>query len=157
MFGPTQEAPTMYVPHFDALLTNLGMTREEFASAERVMVPKAMLRFLMQVALTNSDFNETGYLESNPDVAAAVKAGRIESARLHYIGDGYFEDRRGATPEVDERWYLRTYTDVADAVRARTVESAQQHFAQCGATEMRAPSALYEPDAVQWARAVGKI
>jgi len=147
----------MYVPHFEALLKNLGMSREEFASSDQVKVPTSLLRFLLQIALANSDFNETGYRQANPDVDAAAMEGRIESPRLHYIGNGYFEDRKGATPEVDERWYLRTYNDVADAVRSGTVQSAQRHFIQCGAAEMRAPSAMYEPDAVQWARAVGKI
>jgi hypothetical protein len=147
----------MYVLHFEAMLKNLGITREEFLSSEHVKVPTSMLRFLLQIALANGDFNEPGYLQENPDIATAVQKGKIESARLHYIGNGYFEGRLGATPEVDEQWYLRTYKDVADGVRSRKVQSGQQHFAQRGAAEMRAPSALYEPDAVQWARAFGKI
>jgi hypothetical protein len=133
------------------------MTRDEFASVEQVKVPANMLRFLLQIALANSDFNEAGYLEANPDIVAAVKKNSIESPRLHYIGNGYFEGRLGATPEVDERWYLRTYKDVADGIRSGMVRSAQQHFTQCGAAEMRAPSALYEPDVLQWAQALRKV
>jgi hypothetical protein len=108
----------------------------------------------MQIAVAHSDFNEAGYLASNLDVADALKSGEIESARLHYVGFGFFEGRLGATPDVDERWYLKAYPDVGSAVRAGQISSASEHFAVVGASEGRSPSIRYAQDAEQWKKAL---
>lgn len=147
----------MYVPPFAALLKNIGLTHQEFQNSQEVKIPATLLRFLLQVALADSEFDEQGYLDANPDVAAALRRGEITDVRLHYIGNGYFEGRNGGHPPVDEKWYLGTYSDVAAGMRARKVQSAAQHFEHVGAAECRAPSEAYVPDAVQWAKAVGKI
>jgi hypothetical protein len=144
----------MYVPPYDALLHSIGTSRQELQGANEVTIPMGLFRFLMQLAIANGDFNEAGYLEANPDVAEAVKSGEIESARLHYIGFGYFEGRQGATPDVDERWYLRSYPDVGAAVRAGRLASGREHFSIIGAQEWRSPSPRYENDAAQWKRAL---
>ncbi len=147
----------MYVPPFTALLKNIGLTHQEFQNSYEVKVPTSLLRFLLQIALADGEFDEKGYLEANPDVAAAVQRGEIMDTRMHYIGDGYFEGRHGGHPQVNEQWYLTTYQDVAEGVRARKVASAAHHFAHSGASECRAPSEEYVPDAIQWAKAMGKI
>jgi hypothetical protein len=146
----------MYVPPLGAILSNLGIDLQEFAHAENVRVPTSLLRFLLQLALVNSDFSEDTYLAENPDVADAVRTGQIENPRLHYLGNGYFEGRTGGGPPLDEEWYLRTYPDVADAVANGRVASAAEHFQSVGARELRAPNSLYEPDAVEWGKAFGK-
>jgi hypothetical protein len=142
----------MYVPPYDAVLRSIGTSREELEGASDVTVPLPLFRFLMQIATAHSDFNEEGYLKANPDVAEALKSGAIESARLHYIGFGYFEGRTGATPDVDERWYLKAYPDVGSAVRAGQIGSAAEHFQVSGASEGRSPSIRYAQDAEQWKR-----
>lgn len=144
----------MYVPPYDAVLHSIGTSREALTDAEEVTIPLGLFRFLMQLAVANGDFNEAGYLAANPDVAEAVKSGGVDSARLHYIGFGYFEGRRGATPEVDERWYLRSYPDVGSAVKAGRLTSATEHFNVIGAAEWRSPSVRYERDAAQWKQAL---
>lgn len=144
----------MYVPPFDSLLTAIGMTRAEFERSDEVTIPTELFKLLLQVAVANSDFNRTGYLHSNPDVAAAMRNGSVEDARVHYVGFGFFEGRTGATPEVDEAWYLRTYTDVADGVRSGQIESAAEHFRVVGASEGRSPSASYRLAAEQWKKAI---
>jgi hypothetical protein len=144
----------MYVPPYDAVLHSIGTSREALTDAEEVTIPLGLFRFLMQLAVANGDFNEAGYLAANPDVAGAVASGEVESARLHYIGFGYFEGRRGATPEVDERWYLRSYPDVGSAVKAGRLTSATEHFNAIGAAEWRSPSVRYERDAAQWKQAL---
>jgi len=144
----------MYIPPYDTVLHSIGTSREALKNETTVTVPIKLFRFLLQIAVANGDFNEPGYLAANPDVADAVRSGTIESARLHYIGFGYFEGRQGGTPEVDERWYLRSYPDVASAVKAGRVSSAREHFAMAGATEWRSPSPRYEADAQQWKRAL---
>jgi hypothetical protein len=150
----TEQGNYMYVPPFDSLLTAIGVTRAEFEDAAVVVVPTELLKLLLQVAVASGDFNEIGYIRDNPDIAGAVEAGKVEDARLHYVGFGYFESRSGATPEVDEAWYLRTYSDVADAVAARSVGSAAEHFRVIGAAEGRSPNAFYVPAAEQWKKAV---
>ena len=144
----------MYIPPYDALLSSIGTSRTELEGAAEVTIPMGLFRFLLQLAVANGDFNEAGYLKANPDVAEAVESGAVESARLHYIGYGYFEGRQGATPEVDERWYLRSYPDVGAAVRAGRLSSATEHFEIVGASEWRSPSVRYENDAAQWKRAL---
>ncbi len=145
----------MYVPPFDSLLTAIGVTRAEFEGASVVVVPTELLKLLLQVAVASGDFNEAGYLRDNADIAGALKTGKVEDARLHYVGFGYFEGRNGATPEVDEAWYLRTYPDVADAVSNKSVGSAAEHFRVIGASEGRSPNAFYVPAAEQWKKAIG--
>ena len=142
----------MYVPPYDAVLNSIGTSREEVESTSEVRVPAQLFRFLMQIAAAHSDFNEDGYLKANPDVAEALGSGAIESARLHYVGFGYFEGRTGATPEVDERWYLKAYPDVGSAVQSGQISSAAEHFKVSGAGEGRSPSIRYAQDAEQWKR-----
>jgi hypothetical protein len=144
----------MYVPPFDPLLRAIGMTAVEFESSTEVRIPKELLKLLLQVAVANSDFNEAGYLRENPDIAAAVRTGKVKDPHLHYVGFGYFEGRDGATPDVDEGWYLRTNTDVADGVRSGRIGSATQHFRVAGVVEGRSPSAAYSVVAEQWKKAL---
>jgi hypothetical protein len=150
----TERGNNMYVPPLDSLLKAIGVTRAEFENTSIVAVPTELLKLLLQVTVASGDFNEVGYLRDNPDIADAVKSGKLEDARLHYVGFGYFESRSGATPEVDESWYLRTYTDVADAVATKMVASATEHFRIVGASEGRSPNALYIPAAEQWKKAI---
>lgn len=144
----------MYVPPYDALLRSMGTSREALEDATEVSVPMGLFKFLVQLAVSNGDFNEAGYLRANPDVAEAVRKGEVESAHLHYVGFGYLEGRQGATPEVDERWYLRSYPDVGSAVKAGKLRSATEHFQVIGASEGRSPSVTYEGDAAQWKKAL---
>ena len=43
---------------------------------------------------SRESFDETGYLLANPDVAAAVKTGRVKSGWKHFSDIGYTENRR---------------------------------------------------------------
>ncbi|WP_170950234.1 class I SAM-dependent methyltransferase [Mesorhizobium sp. WSM3864] len=44
--------------------------------------------------ITFENFDEEGYLQSNPDVAAAVREGRLSSGRYHFEIIGHTESRR---------------------------------------------------------------
>jgi hypothetical protein len=145
----------VYIPPFNAFLQNLNLSADDFNSAEQVTVPAELLRFMLQLLVVGGSFNETGYLRDNPDVAEAVKAGQIRTARLHYIGFGFFEGRSGATPDVDEAWYREMYPDVDIAIRCRQIQSAAEHFFQTGAAEGRSPNAEAEFDAQHWKIAFG--
>jgi hypothetical protein len=150
----TEQGNFMYVPPLDSLLQAIGITRAEFENSSIAVVPTELLKLLLQVTVASGDFNKAGYLRDNPDIAAAVRCGEVEDARLHYVGFGYFESRTGATPEVDEAWYLRTYSDVADGVKTGQTTSASAHFREIGASEGRSPSALYVAAAEQWKHAL---
>ena len=144
----------MYVPNFYSILRAIGLSRETYETSTTVAIPKEFFKFLVQVALENSEFNEGGYLAENPDVAEAVRSGDVGDCRAHYIGFGYFEGRTGGTPPVEEDWYLASYADVAKAVQLGAVNSAAEHYSVIGASEGRSPSAAYMEVAARWKRAL---
>jgi hypothetical protein len=89
----------------------------------------------------NSLFDEHYYLETNPDVAAAVAAGKIATGYDHYIQYGQFEGR-SPSPFWDEAYYLQENPDVAAAVQAGRVSSGFMQFYLYGQYENR-PGVLY--------------
>ncbi len=143
----------MYIPHYDAILHAIGTSRAELNDKSDITIPMSLFKFLFQIAVVNAEFNPQGYLALNRDVQDAVKKGQIRDAKFHYVGFGFFEGRRGATPGVDEAWYRRAYADVGTAVRNGTIGSGNEHFSTIGAEEFRAPTAAYESDAAEWKRA----
>jgi hypothetical protein len=145
----------MYVPHLEAILKNIGLTREEFNKATTVPVPAPLLQFLLQLVVANGEFNKAGYLAANEDIAQAEKTGGMPNPRLHYIKFGYFEGRVGATPPVNEVWYKTTYPDIDEAIRGGALASASEHFLVQGAAEGRAPSEKFYLDAQEWKKAFG--
>ena len=145
----------MYVPHFEAILKNIGISRQDFDEASSIKIPSALLRFLLQVVVAGGDFNKDGYLKANKDISDAVQNGSLANPQLHYIQFGFFEGRTGATPAVNEGWYKKAYEDVGDAVRAGTLTSASEHFIIQGAAEGRSPNEQFSVDATQWKKAFG--
>ncbi len=146
----------MYVPHFDAILKNIGINRSEFETKTSIEVPAPLLKMLLQIAVASGEFNKAGYLSENVDIAEAVKMNDINPHR-HYIEFGFFEGRTGACPAVDEVWYRKAYVDIDAAVKKGEIASGGEHFVVQGAAEGRAPSAKYLPDAMQWKTAFGRI
>jgi FkbM family methyltransferase len=75
-----------------------GETLPPYADIRRAMlldVPGDVLRSLLAPYLAATSFDEAAYLQRNPDVAEAVAARRLTSAREHYVTVGYFEGRSG--------------------------------------------------------------
>jgi hypothetical protein len=93
------------------------------------------------VTSQNSLFDEHYYLETNPDVAAAVKAGEFATGYDHYIEFGQFEGRN-PSPYWSEPFYLEENPDVATAVHAGLVSSGFMQFYNFGQFENR-PGLLY--------------
>jgi hypothetical protein len=107
-------------------------------------------------------FDESAYLNANPDVAAAVSSGQISSALDHYLRFGHAEGRapnaEGRLPEVslattafddiglDSTYYLEENPDVAAAVVNGDFTNARQHFDLFGGAEGRDPNALFDTD-----------
>lgn len=140
----------MYFPPYDQMLRIAGQNKAGLNGATEVTIPRKLFDFLLQVALTTSDFDPDEYLAANPDVRDTIAAGSELNAKQHFVGYGYFEGRKGGLPKVDEPWYLRTYRDVAEAVASGKIASAAQHFEIIGAGEGRAPSQEYMDVAKQW-------
>jgi hypothetical protein len=94
---------------------------------------------LVQQFLSSWPFDEKWYLAANPDVAKAIKEGKFNNGREHYLNFGYFESRLPCHPDVDDAWYLQKYRDVAEGIQAGRFKSATQHFIEFGYREGRVP------------------
>jgi len=97
---------------------------------------------LLRQVIIGVEVDEQWYLQRYPDIAEAVQQGLVQSARLHFVNDGYFEGRLPFPMRVDERYYLAQNTGVADYVRKGMLESGQQHFDENGYAEGRLPFGL---------------
>lgn len=86
-----------------------------------------------------TNFDEEHYLAENPDVAAAVESGAIESGMAHYEKYGKSEGR-DPNAGFDEVYYLDNNPDVADAVESGAISSGFEHYQKYGAEENRLPS-----------------
>jgi hypothetical protein len=93
---------------------------------------------MIRLLLSAVEVDEEWYLFQYPDVAEAISDGRIESARQHFIGNGYFEGRIPFAISVDDKWYRNEYPDVAESMREGG-PSAQAHFIRDGYREGRLP------------------
>jgi FkbM family methyltransferase len=76
-------------------VTRIMPTFADIRRATLLDVPGDILRSLLTPYLVAASFDEVAYLRRNPDVAEAVAAQRIASAREHYVTVGYFEGRVG--------------------------------------------------------------
>lgn len=93
------------------------------------------------MATNFSLFNLQWYLDTNPDVAEAVRQGLID-AEEHFNQHGKAEGRSpGPLFNLDQ--YLLNNPDVADAV-ARGETTAYDHFMQFGAGEGRSPVNMFD-------------
>ena len=106
-----------------------------------------LLQFADQTVLVDTPenlgpqlFDEQFYLAQNPDVAAAIQAGWLDSAYAHYEAWGAAEGRN-ANVLFDEQWYLSRNTDVAAAIDQGWLLNGYTHYQLWGWAEGRAPSA----------------
>jgi hypothetical protein len=145
----------MYVPPYQAFLTMAAASAKR-QDSNSVLIPEAALKLLLQMALSQAEFDETSYLRENPDVAQSMRRSAVPNAKHHYINYGYFEARAGGVP-VDSAWYEKQYPDVAQAMRTgkTRVKSAAEHFHVAGAAEGRAPNASSQAAASTWIKAFG--
>ena len=94
------------------------------------------------MAVIDHLFNESWYLRSYPDVAAAVQAGQLPSGRAHFFGAGLQEGRTQISIFYDVReadsLYLEANPDVAEAVASGIFASGLHHYVNSGEQEGRA-------------------
>lgn len=88
--------------------------------------------------MTFAIFDETFYLNSYPDIRAAVAAGGFVSGLEHFQRFGLQEGRTLVSPYWNEAQYLAANPDVRNAVTAGSFRSGLQHFILYGEAEGRA-------------------
>lgn len=125
-------------PSFDAICPQLKRMRT--APGKPNIGPE--LGALVQGLLDIWPFDEAWYLGAYPDVAEAIRSGKLKSARHHYLNFGFFESRLPCAPEVDDVWYLRRYPDVAKGIEKGRFKNATQHYIEFGYREGRMPSEI---------------
>jgi hypothetical protein len=126
-----------YLPPFELLKSYLTVSKVK----DELMVNcsyEKLIEMLRQVII-GVEVDEPWYLERYPDVAEAIKQGILQSPRLHFVSDGYFEGRLPFPIKVDERYYLTQNSGVAEYVRKGMLKSGQQHFEENGYAEGRLP------------------
>jgi hypothetical protein len=103
---------------------------------------------VMSRVIANIRVDETWYLQTYPDIAAAVQEGKIPNARNHYCRHGYYEHRLPYQITIDDPWYRAQYQDVDHAVATGIFPNAQFHFDEIGFREGRLPWAGFAFDEV---------
>jgi primary-amine oxidase len=111
-------------------------------------IPLSFSRLTQLLMLNLSEiFEESYYLQSHPDVAAAVDKNAFETALAHFIKYGQFEGRDPSS-FFNTQYYLQQNPDVAAAVRetAGTQKplTAIAHFIKCGQFEGRNPNPNFD-------------
>jgi hypothetical protein len=140
-----------FMPHIELILQSLRISRERLASRSKVAIDTRVLRALLETLASQMPFDPQFYLDHNPDIASAHKAGQIKDLHKHFIESGFLEGRFGAQPQVDEAFYTSLYKDIAPAVRRGDINSATEHYIRAGAAEGRVPSETLRPAVERWA------
>jgi hypothetical protein len=121
-------------------LSSIYKTRKA-STGNEVVLPEGVFILLLHAALLSVTFDETWYLEQNPDVRESVQSGRLRSARDHFVMQGYFEGRLPHPIAVDEKYYSNANPDVREALDRGAINSLKQHFMETGRFEGRTPYA----------------
>jgi hypothetical protein len=129
-----------YLPPFDLIRRSVEIStvRGEL----RVAMSYETFIDIIKKMIAGIEVNEQWYAETYQDIGEAISAGRIASAKHHFIEDGYFEGRLPFPVAVDEIYYQQKYPDVAESVRRGVPPTIQQHFEEDGYREGRLPFAL---------------
>ena len=99
----------------------------------------------LQETPTPQTFNEQAYLAVNPDVAEAVRLGKIRSGWSHFRKFGHIEGRRQKVAEdepatlenFDEARYLAANPDVRRAIELGQFATGRAHFDAFGRVQER--------------------
>jgi hypothetical protein len=129
-----------YLPPFDVLKSHVSI-----AQVKGDLTVSSTYEDMMQMLrrlIADVPVDEAWYLKRYPDIADAIDRGIVNSAKSHFVSDGYFEGRMPFPVNVDERYYLMQNPGVADHVRKGLLKSGQQHFDENGYSEGRLPFGL---------------
>jgi hypothetical protein len=140
-----------YVPPFASFVRGLGISDDSLGVGRYLSIPAEVFKLMMASLIKQGFFDERWYLETYPDVAQAIRNGRLKSALDHYAFTGYYEGRSPGPKPIDQAWYLEQNKDVEEAITLQDVVDAQEHYNQNGYFEGRAASAGEAPDVDAWA------
>jgi hypothetical protein len=137
-----EEDAELKLPIYGTLLGRkmvVPSTRTGYIAVDQFLFFELMARRLKNVAV-----DEEWYLETYPDIRAAIASGAVRSAAHHYRRFGYFEHRMPRRIMVDEAWYMQAHPDVKDAIAKQVYASAQEHYVIAGFREGRLPHAGFD-------------
>jgi hypothetical protein len=112
------------------------------SDASKQLISQESFVQAVRLLLRGVDVDEDWYVQAYPDIAEAITAGAVKSAKIHFIENGYFEGRLPFELTVDEDWYLATYPDVVEGITRGDFRSAKDHFQNYGYKEGRQPAGL---------------
>ena len=140
----------MNIPPYRIVRAEIRKANPRYPDQPTVVIKTELLDYLINCAVQLSAFDEAHYLKKYPDVAAAVQAGTVASAKDHFVQEGYREGRHPVQVKVDEAWYLEKNQDVDTAVQKGAVKSATQHYVSAGWKELRSPDPQSEGALDRW-------
>ncbi len=111
---------------------------------------------LLREYLKTSFVEESWYIETYPDVYAAILAGRTSSAAAHFRAAGYREGRLPGRLPFDAGFYYTHYKDLATTFHASDTEGLQRHYETRGYFEGRAGISEHRGEAEHWLNELGQ-
>jgi hypothetical protein len=121
-----------YVPPFTMIHQALELNDRDLYPGKTVAIPSEFFKALMGFVITQGFFDERWYLETYPDVEAAIRSGNLSSPLEHYTKAGYYEGRSPGPCFVDQDWYERYYGDLSEALKDGTIADSTEHYHQNG-------------------------
>ena len=128
----------IYVVPFHRLLEKIG-TKSANGQLQ-VTLTFDEFKGVIKMFLRGIEVDEEWYRREYADIAEAIDAKKIRSAKEHFVEEGYFEGRLPRPHEIDEAWYTGHYEDVAEGLRNGSFTSALRHFKEHGYAEGRFPA-----------------
>jgi hypothetical protein len=129
-----------YLPPFELVLRSVNVS--SVRGERHVSLVYGDFMHLVKSLLAAIEVDEAWYLRTYEDIVEAIRNGAIQSARRHFMEDGYFEGRLSFPIAVNEAWHTQRYPDVGDSIRKGLTPSAQVHFNEDGYREGRLPFGL---------------
>jgi hypothetical protein len=85
-----------------------------------------------QEDVTKESFDERFYLDNNPDVAAAVTAGRLASGLQHYERVGHKEHRKARFGDFQPQFYYYSYPMARQDIASGKASDLFDHYNRIG-------------------------
>jgi|HubBroStandDraft_6_1064221.scaffolds.fasta_scaffold254838_1 hypothetical protein len=149
--APKQSADReTYVPPFNLITRGLGLNHTDLASGKNITIPVELFKFLMGSFIARGFFDERWYLETYPDVEAAINRGGVSTALEHYVNAGYYEGRSPGPCFVDRAWYEQYYKDLHGALQDGVIVDSAEHFQHNGYFEGRVAVPDQLPSREKW-------
>lgn len=150
-----KSSKSSYVPPFRVIQEAMKLEKRDLDSDGKISISVVLFKHLMAFAISQAFFDERWYLETYPDVDAAVQRGDESSALSHYMFTGYYEGRSPGPWFVHKQWYEQFYQDVAVALREGSIVDSAEHFHNNGYFEGRVAQVEHLPILAKWMKALG--